>query len=119
MVDDAVLEQEHNHARPVARVCGDVGSGHGGDLRDRSLAAAQLPFLNGLACERLTCRCRLAPGVVFDTSLARICSSLNAMLKSKLKSLSADEAQKRHPIRRLYACSFASGARDTAESVTS
>jgi hypothetical protein len=41
-------------------------------------------------------------------------------LKSKLKSPPSEDAQgKFHPIRRLYACSFASGARDTAESVTS
>jgi hypothetical protein len=41
-------------------------------------------------------------------------------LKSKLKSLPSEDAQGNiHPIRRLYACSFARGARDTAESVTS
>ena len=40
--------------------------------------------------------------------------------KSWLKSLSYDDAQgKLQPIRCLYACSFASGARDTAHSVTS
>jgi hypothetical protein len=37
-------------------------------------------------------------------------------LKSELKWLASEDAQgKFHPIRRLYACSFASGARDTAE----
>ena len=37
------------------------------------------------------------------------------MLKSKLKSLPNEDAQGNvHPMRRLYACSFASGARDTA-----
>jgi hypothetical protein len=42
------------------------------------------------------------------------------MLKSKLKSLPSEDAQGNvHPIRRLYACNFASGARDTAPSVTS
>jgi hypothetical protein len=42
------------------------------------------------------------------------------MLKSALKSLRNEDAQGNvHPIRRLYACSFASGARDTADSVTS
>ena len=41
-------------------------------------------------------------------------------LKSKLKSLFSEDAQgKFQPIRRLYACSFASGARDTAQSITS
>jgi hypothetical protein len=45
---------------------------------------------------------------------------VNETLKSKLKSLPSEDAQgKFHAIRRLYACSFASGARDTAESVTS
>src|SRR5438093_12008487 len=33
VVDDAVLERERAHARPLARVRGDVGSGHG---RERS-----------------------------------------------------------------------------------
>ena len=51
---------------------------------------------------------------------SRCCSSVNETLKSKLKSLPSEDAQGNvHPIRRLYACSFASGARDTAESVTS
>jgi hypothetical protein len=41
-------------------------------------------------------------------------------LKSKLKSPPTEDAQgKLHPIRRLYACSFASGARDTVASMTS
>jgi hypothetical protein len=45
---------------------------------------------------------------------------VNETLKSALKSLPSEDAQGNvHPIRRLYACSFASGARDTAESVTS
>src|SRR5258708_9502002 len=48
------------------------------------------------------------------------CCSVNEMLKSALKSLPDEDAQGNvHPIRRLYACSFASGARDTAESMTS
>src|SRR2546426_5058580 len=51
---------------------------------------------------------------------SRCCSSVNETLKSALKSLPNEDAQGNvHPIRRLYACSFASGARDTAESVTS
>src|SRR5882757_5254199 len=48
------------------------------------------------------------------------CSSVKEALKSKLKSPPNEDAQGNvQPIRRLYACSFASGARDTAESVTS
>src|SRR5882672_7786752 len=51
---------------------------------------------------------------------SRCCSSVNRTLKSTLKSLPSEDAQGNvHPIRRLYACSFARGARDTAESVTS
>ena len=51
---------------------------------------------------------------------SRCCSSVNETLKSKLKSLPSEDAQGNvHPIRRLYACSFASGARDTADSMTS
>jgi hypothetical protein len=69
VVDDPVLEHERAHARPLACVCGHVGSGHGRDFRDWPLATAQLPLSNGLPCERLTLRL-LAPVVVFDTSLA-------------------------------------------------
>src|SRR2546425_5738683 len=49
------------------------------------------------------------------------CSSwVNPTLKSTLKSLPSEDAQGNvHPIRRLYACSFARGARDTAQSMTS
>src|SRR5919198_3869956 len=51
---------------------------------------------------------------------SRCCSSVNETLKSALKSLPNEDAQGNvQPIRRLYACSFAKGARDTAESVTS
>src|SRR5712692_5174615 len=39
VVDDAVLERERAHARPLARVRGHVGSGHGRELGDRPLAA--------------------------------------------------------------------------------
>ena len=50
----------------------------------------------------------------------RCCSSVNETLKSKLKSLPDEDAQGNvQPIRCLYACSFASGARDTAANVTS
>src|SRR6266498_2272754 len=44
VVDDAVLERERAHARPLARVRGHVGSGHGRDLGDRSLAATPRTF---------------------------------------------------------------------------
>src|SRR5216684_2316837 len=48
----------------------------------------------------------------------RCCSSVNETLKSKLNSPLCEDAQGNvHPIRRLNACSFASGARDTADSV--
>src|SRR6266481_2360281 len=39
VVDDAVLAHERAHARPLARVCGYVGSGHGCVLGNRFLAA--------------------------------------------------------------------------------
>jgi hypothetical protein len=45
---------------------------------------------------------------------------VNQTLKSKLKSLPNEDAQGNvHPTRRLYACSFASVARETAQSITS
>jgi hypothetical protein len=45
---------------------------------------------------------------------------VNPTLKSKLKSPPNEDAQGNvQPMRRLYACSFASGARDTADKVTS
>src|SRR5207302_8901721 len=51
---------------------------------------------------------------------SRCCSTENQALKSRLKSLPDEDAHGNvHPIRRLYACSFASGARDTAQSITS
>src|SRR5687768_15136391 len=54
---------------------------------------------------------------LYSTFPERCCSSVNETLKSKLKSLPCEDAQgKIHPIRRLYACSFATGARDTAQS---
>ena len=56
VVEDAVLEHECAHARPLARVSGHVGSGRSRDVDDGPLVA-QLP-------------CPLAPVVVFDVSLA-------------------------------------------------
>src|SRR5947207_2051438 len=48
---------------------------------------------------------------------SRCCSSVNEALKSALKLLPDEDAQgKLHPMRRLYACTFASGARDRAAS---
>src|SRR5262245_32787507 len=55
VVDDAVLEREGAHARPLARVRRRVGAGHGG-VGARPLAAA-LPR-------------RLAVVVVFDAAVA-------------------------------------------------
>src|SRR5262245_20441886 len=51
---------------------------------------------------------------------SRCCCSVKPTLKSKLKSPPNEDAQGNvQPNRRLYACSFASGARDTAQSITS
>src|SRR5438477_11745311 len=61
VVDDAVLERERAQTRSLARVRRHVGSGHGRDLRDRFLAAAQLPA---------HCGPGFAPEVVFDDALA-------------------------------------------------
>src|SRR6266487_2416482 len=48
------------------------------------------------------------------------CSAVCDTSKSKLKSLPADETHgKLQPMRRLYACSFSSGARETQTYVTS
>src|SRR5881392_1483181 len=63
VVDDAVLEHERAHARPLARVRGHVGSGHGRELGDRPLAA-------GFPDRRHVHRAAGAPVVVFDDTLA-------------------------------------------------
>src|SRR6478735_8528762 len=57
VVHDAVLAHERAHPRPLARVGGRVGSGHGGELGDRTLVVAELPF-------------PLALVVVFDAPVA-------------------------------------------------
>src|SRR5262245_13956698 len=57
VIDDAVLEGERAHARPLTRVSGGVGPGHGRDLPHRPVAAAKLPRA-------------LATVVVFDAALA-------------------------------------------------
>src|SRR3954454_9800545 len=49
----------------------------------------------------------------------RCCSSVRETLKSKLKLLSVEAHGKLHSMRCLYACSLSSGARDTAQSITS
>src|SRR5436309_272454 len=56
VVDDAVLERERAHARPLARVRGHVGSGHGRE-GDRPLVA-------GVRARRARSPRRLAPVVV-------------------------------------------------------
>src|SRR3954466_3331179 len=57
---------------------------------------------------------------LYSTGPDRCCSSVRDTSKSKLKSLSFDEAHgKLQPMRCLYACSLSSGARDTAQSITS
>src|SRR5262245_30763818 len=63
---------------------------------------------------------QLAEVKLYSTFPARSSSSEYPTPKSSLKSLPNDEAHgKVHPIRRRYACSLASGARDTAHSITS
>ena len=61
VVDDAVLEHERAHARPLARERGHVGSGHCRELADRPLAAGSRPA-SSVGC--------LATVVVFDAPLA-------------------------------------------------
>src|SRR5206468_6864480 len=61
MVDDAVLDHERAHARPLARVGERVGSAHGRHLGDRSLLPPP-----GVAPDQR--RARLALVVVFDAS---------------------------------------------------
>src|SRR6059036_1353058 len=66
LVDDAALERERAQARPLARVRGHVGSGHG---RERSgpVGCRARGYLGPLAAAyRLR---RLAPVVVFDAPL--------------------------------------------------
>src|SRR6266852_2471329 len=62
VVDDAVLEHERADARPIARVRGYVGSGHGRERGDRPLTA-------GFLGQRAYLPPRLAPVVVFDDPL--------------------------------------------------
>jgi hypothetical protein len=56
----------------------------------------------------------------FSAAHARVCSSLLEYPRSALNSLLADYTHgKLQPMRRLYACSFSSGACDTKSIVTS
>src|SRR5215468_5302181 len=59
VVDDAVLKRERAQARPLARVRGHIGAGHGRE-GDGSLVAAPRPLAPR----------RLAPVVVFDAPRA-------------------------------------------------
>src|ERR687892_494505 len=61
VVDDAVLERERAHARPVTMVSGHVGSRHGRELGLRRVAATLLTS----APSKYVARRRLAPVVVF------------------------------------------------------
>src|SRR2546423_10721452 len=57
VVDDAALERERAHSRPLAHVGGRVGAAHGRHLADGALAVAREPR-------------RLAAIVVFRAALA-------------------------------------------------
>ena len=62
---------------------------------------------------------RLAPVVAFDSSLALLLLG-EPDAEVGVESLPNEDAHGNvHPMRRLYACSFARGARDTAQSITS
>src|SRR6058998_1624283 len=84
VVDDAILERERAHARPLARVRGDVGSAHGRE--DDGPLVATLRTLAPLPR-------RLAPVVVFDAPVALLLLSENRTLRSKLKSPPNEDAQ--------------------------
>ena len=91
MVDDAVFQDECTHAFPFLQIGADVGAGHrrqisGADIR---LAGAGDCHARIVACG--SCRCLIAHS-----------SPVNDALKSKLKSLSFEEAQGNdQPIRSL------------------
>src|SRR5437879_694573 len=106
VVGDAILEYERTQARPIARVRGRVGSGHGRELSDR------------LRDRRRVHRVAAAPVVVFDAPLALLLLG-ERDVEVKKSLLDEDAKGNAHPIRRSYACSFARGARDTAQSITS
>src|SRR5512147_96852 len=92
-------------------VGGRVGSAHGRELGLRPLAAT---FLT-----RAPLKHRLAPVVVFDAPLPLLLlGEPNVVVEVEV---AADRGRpgKVQPIRRLYACSFVSGARETAQSIAS
>src|SRR5215471_14026392 len=62
VVDDAILEHERAHARPIANKGGRVGSAHGRELSPGLLAATLLT--------RPALKRRLPPIVVFDVAFA-------------------------------------------------
>src|SRR5262249_4595746 len=64
MVDDAVVERERTHARPLARERGHVGSGHGRHVGDGVAPVRRLPALERAVVGRL-----LTPVVVFPAAL--------------------------------------------------
>jgi hypothetical protein len=96
-----VAPGERAHARPLARVGGRVGSGHG--RKDDSPFAAG--WRNQRAALKRYLRRGLAPVVVFDTlALLFICER---DIEVGVKSLPNEDAQgKVQPIRALYACSI-------------
>src|SRR6516164_2079120 len=107
VVDDAVLEHEGAHTWPFARVGGCVGSANGREPGD------------GLRDRCRIHRMAAAPVVVLDDPLALLRLGERDVEVEVEVAVERGRPGKRPPIRRLYACSFASGARDTAESVTS
>ena len=106
VIDDAVLQDEGAHAGSLACVGGT----------SVPLMAA---ILTTLAARRCACHRCLATVVVLDAAV------LLFLLGEPDAEIVVEVAAERrgpgnvHPIRCLYACNFASGARDTAESVTS
>jgi len=98
VVDDTVLENEGAHARPFAHERGPIDSGP--------------PYVLVRGAGRL--QRVLAMIVVFDVALTLLLlSETDAVVKVEIA------AERRGPIRRWYPWSLASGARDTAQSITS
>ena len=113
VVYDAVLERERAHARPLARVGGHVGSGHGGVVADRvtghtrrdPLVVALLPG-------------GLAPVVVFDAFALLLLGERSAEVEVEV---AADRGcpGKRPPHPALMRLQLLQRRRDTAQSMTS
>lgn len=73
VVEDAVLESECAHARPLADIGGHVGASHDRVLSDGTLAAilrVPAPLSRLLPFERAVISRRLAVVVVFNAALA-------------------------------------------------